>query len=225
MGKVFNIPTLTGTFNNAKDKAIALAGEMGLNGALGGRVLPPLPPFPKTAKDGVADPDDWELETIAKEKDNAEMSIFGTPMCFPLSIKLTTDGDKDWWLLPTEPMISISGGNVITRRNVAKVSGKDKALRGTIKERWAQDDYNISIDGLFTRHEEWKYPDADVRKLRGMLESRKAINVKCQLFEIFGIDRIVVEKFDIPFTKGEENQSYSISAYSDDDWDLLLPLN
>ena len=58
-----------------------------------------------------------------------------------------------------------------------------------------------------------------------MLESRKAINVKCQLFEIFGIDRIVVEKFDIPFTKGEENQSYSISAYSDDDWDLLLPLN
>lgn len=223
MGKIFNIPALTGTLMNAKDKAIALAGEMGLNDVLGGHVLPPLPPFPISKADTVSGPESWSLETIESEsQDNAEMSIFGTPMCFPLSIKLTDS--SDWWLLPTEPIITISGGTILVRRNVAKLSNKDKALRGSIKERWSQDDYSISIDGLFTRHDEWKYPQDDVRKLRGILEARKAIDVKCQLFEIFGIGRIVAEKFDFPFTKGEENQAYSIKAYSDDDWNLLLPL-
>lgn len=225
---VFDINVLAGTIAAAKDKAIQKAGEYGLNDALRGHVLPPLPPFPVTPGSPVGQPEEFELEQLAKETgDSPSFTIFGTAMCFPLSIKLKSQLESDWWLLPTEPIISLGGGNELIRRNVSKVStgSGQKRLRGSIKERWAQDDYTISIDGLFTKFDDWTYPQDDVQKLRGMLEAREAIDVKCQLLEIFGIGRMVVEKYDFPFTKGEENQAYRITAYSDDDWDLFIKLS
>ena len=40
-------------------------------------------------------------------------------------------------------MISLQGQNIIVRRHVNK-----GAVKGTIKERWSQDDYTISIEGI-----------------------------------------------------------------------------
>ena len=42
------------------------------------------------------------------------------------------------------------------------------------------------------------------------------------LLEIFGISHMVIEKWDIPFTSGNENQNYTLSGYSDDIYKLLL---
>ncbi len=164
------------------------------------------------------------MEPVDRERtDETFVSLFGTPMYFPLRLKLTGSSD-DFWLLPTEPLISVSGGNQITRRTVAKASANGDRLKGTIKERWSADDYNISIEGLLTRKESISYPKEDVARLRALLEARDTIDVICPLFETMGIARMVVEKYEFPFSKGEENQTYSISAFSDSDWDLFIPL-
>lgn len=150
--------------------------------------------------------DDAELTEIIRA------NALGIPMVMPLELK--ADGDSDWWLLPYEPIISISGKNVIVKKQISK--GK---VRGSIKERWTQDDYSISISGIFIGTS--SYPSDDVRKLRRMCESAK-LQVSCPLLEIFSISQIVVETFDFPFTSGPQNQAYSISAVSDDMYKLLL---
>lgn len=221
MGNVFNIKSLGAVIATAKDKAVAIAGDYALNNALEGRILPPLPPYPSGTKSELQQAKGFD-EVYAVDADvsgELEYSIFGTPMCFPLSMKLKND--SEWWLLPIEPIITLGGSNTLIRRNVAKISSKQTKRRGTIKERWATDDYTINIDGLLSRYDNWSYPTDDVAKMRAIVEAG-IVDVKCQLFEIFGIGRIAIEKYDFPFTKGEENQAYRITAYSDDDWNLLL---
>ena len=44
----------------------------------------------------------------------------------------------------------------------------------------------------------------------------------CPLLEIFGISQLAIESWDIPFTTGRANQNYTIQAYSDDIYKLLL---
>lgn len=224
MGNVFDIKSLGAVLATAKDKALAKAGTYALNDAFEGRVLPPLPPLPQGNKQEISKEksEDFDMVFSVAHSDTSELeySIFGTPMCFPLSIKAQTD--KEWWLLPIEPIITLSGSNTLIRRNVAKISSRENKRRGTVKERWATDDYTININGLLSRFDDWSYPTDDVAKMRAIVEARSPIDVKCQLFEIFGIGKMVIEKYDFPFTKGEENQAYSITAYSDDDWNLLI---
>lgn len=219
MANVFDIGRLSGTIAAAKDKAVALAGEYGLNDALGGRILPPLPPFPTGREIDIEQAGGFsDVENIQTDyEDQQRFSILGTPMVFPIELKRTNAKENEWWLLPLEPIISISGGNTIIRRNVAKGTG-----RGSVKERWNSNDYTINITGMLKLYDEYNYPADYVSKLRKILEARETIDVKCKLFEIFDIERIAVESFDFPFTKSEENQAYTITAYSDDNWDLLI---
>lgn len=144
-------------------------------------------------------------------------SQFGTPMVQPLEMRI--DGEPDWWLLPIEPIISLSGGNVNARRTVAK-----SKYRGPITERWSQDAYSISIDGIFRGSNQYTYPEADVKKLRNICESRKVTFVRCPLFQTFNINQIVIDKYDFPFTKGEDMQVYRLSVFSDDQFQLLIEL-
>ena len=112
-------------------------------------------------------------------------------------------------------MISVNGQNILVRRNVSK--GK---IRGSIKERWTQDDYSVRIEGILMGMD-GKYPEADVAKLRSFCEAGhvKALN---PLLEIFGISQLAIESWDIPFTSGTINQNYTIQAYSDDIYKWLL---
>ena len=166
-------------------------------------------PLTDVSIDGYSELDglgDEELSEIIRT------NALGIPMTLPMELK--SDGDSDWWLLPYEPIISINGKNVIVKKQISK--GK---VRGSIKERWTQDDYSISISGILIG--ESSYPAEDVRKLRRMCESAK-LQVSCPLLEVFSISQIVVESFDFPFTSGPQNQAYSISAVSDDMYKLLL---
>lgn len=138
-------------------------------------------------------------------------NALGVPMTFPLEIK--EDGGQ-WWLLPYEPLISITGKNTIAKRTVSK--GR---VRGTVKERWSQDDYALDIDGVLMS--QGGYPSADVARLRRMCEAGR-LQARCPLLEIFSISQIVVESWSFPFTSGPQNQAYRISASSDDIFKLLL---
>jgi len=152
--------------------------------------------------------DDTELEDLVRT------NALGIPMTMPLSLKLEEPGAREW-LLPLEPMISLTGKHIIKRRQVNKGQ-----IRGSIKERWAQDDYEITIEGVLIGTD-GQYPEADVARLKNFCEAA-AVNALSPLLEIFGISRLVIESWEMPFTAGEANQNYTIKAYSDDVYKLLL---
>jgi hypothetical protein len=151
---------------------------------------------------------DEELEDVVRS------NALGIPMTFPLRLKMEEKNAEEW-LLPYEPMISINGQNIVVKRQVSKGSA-----RGSVKERWAQDDYSITIEGILMT-QDGSYPKDDVSRLRSMCESAH-LTALSPLFEVFGISDIVVESWDIPFTAGQSNQNYSIKALSDDMYQLLL---
>ena len=164
----------------------------------------------------IPDSSGFDVETMsdAELEDVVRTNATGVPMVLPLRFQLEESGAQEW-LFPMEPMISVNGQNILVRRNVSK--GK---IRGSIKERWTQDDYSVRIEGILMGMD-GKYPEADVAKLRSFCEAGhvKALN---PLLEIFGISQLAIESWDIPFTSGTINQKYTIQAYSDDIYKLLL---
>lgn len=181
----------------------------------GGKV-PPYWLMGKTVLREVDNNDFSELRGMTDEEleDIVRTNALGIPMVMPLSLRLDVEGAEEW-LLPEEPMISITGQNLITRRHVSK--GR---LRGSIKERWTQDDYTVKVEGLLLGRD-GRYPKNDVERLRRYCEAGK-VKVLCPLLEIFGITQIAIESWDIPFTSGTTNQNYEITAYSDDIYKLLI---
>lgn len=164
----------------------------------------------------IPDSSGFDVETMsdAELEDVVRTNATGVPMVLPLRFQLEESGAQEW-LFPMEPMISVNGQNILVRRNVSK--GK---IRGSIKERWTQDDYSVRIEGILMGMD-GKYPEADVAKLRSFCEAGhvKALN---PLLEIFGISQLAIESWDIPFTSGTINQNYTIQSYSDDIYKLLL---
>ncbi len=164
----------------------------------------------------IPDSSGFDVETMsdAELEDVVRTNATGVPMVLPLRFQLEESGAEEW-LFPMEPMISLNGQNILVRRNVSK--GR---IKGSIKERWTQDDYSVRIEGILLGTD-GKYPDVDVAKLRSFCEAGhvKALN---PLLEIFGISQLAIESWDIPFTSGTINQNYTIQAYSDDIYKLLL---
>ena len=158
-------------------------------------------------------PDGYSVETLsdAQLQDIVVANAIGVPMTFPLYLKVE---GGEWWLLPYEPQITLQGTNVIVKKQVSKGS-----VRGTIKERWSQGDYQVNISGILIGTGE--YPSADVKRLRAFCEAGRVL-VKSPLLEIFSISQVVIESWNIPFTSGVANQAYSIAALSDDIYKLLL---
>ena len=132
---------------------------------------------------------------------------------FPLKFKV--DG-LDEFVFPIDPFVSVGLKNIITRRTVAKGT-----RRGTVKERWTEDDADISISGVFINPDMKTYP-AEVAKLQKYFEQHKAIDVTCPLLNDKGIYHIAIESLEFAHTPGAENQSFEIKAYSDDVFQLLL---
>lgn len=164
--------------------------------------------FPDSDEFNVEDLSDAELEEVVRT------NAIGVPMVMPLRFQLEESGDKEW-LFPVEPMISLNGQNILVRRHVSKGT-----IKGSIKERWTQDDYTVRIEGILMSRE-GKYPDEDVATLKNFCEAGH-VKALCPLLEIFGISQLAIESWDIPFTTGLTNQNYTITAYSDDIYKLLL---
>lgn len=169
--------------------------------------LPSGKSFPESSELEVEDLSDAELEEVVRT------NAIGVPMVMPLSFQLEESAEE--WLFPLEPMISLNGQNVLVRRHVSKGT-----IKGSIKERWTQDDYTVRIEGILMSRE-GKYPEEDVATLKNFCEAGH-VKALCPLLEIFGISQLAIESWDIPFTTGVTNQNYTITAYSDDIYKLLL---
>lgn len=170
--------------------------------------LPSGKTMPDSDEFNVEDMSDAELEEVVRT------NALGVPMVMPLRFQLEESGAKEW-LFPIEPMISLNGQNILVRRHVSKGT-----IKGSIKERWTQDDYTVRIEGILMSRD-GKYPDEDVATLKNFCEAGH-VKALCPLLEIFGISQLAIESWDIPFTTGVTNQNYTITAYSDDIYKLLL---
>lgn len=149
-------------------------------------------------------------------------AVLGVPHACPLKMKW--ENEFEWWQLPIEPVVTITGKNMIVKRNVLKTASADVARRGSVKELWSQDDYEINISGVFIATD-GRLPESDLRRLRKYCEGRQSVMVQSPLFTIFNIKRLAIEDFQFPFTKGIENQMFTLRATSDDFYEgqLLIP--
>jgi hypothetical protein len=160
-----------------------------------------------------------QVVKITNDSNYRQSDLLQMPCACPLAIKW--EDESTWWELPIEPLISISGKNNIVRRNVSKALYPE-SQRGSIKETWSQDDYDIGINGIFINKQTDELPEADLRKLRNYFEARKTLEVRSKLFAIFEISKIVIESCEWPKTNGMSNQMFNIKAYSDDTFSLLI---
>ena len=184
--------------------------------------LPTIPFLPLRNKPvDIADPDrDFSVNSIWEADD----PLPPEDQFFPLSIKRRGTSDP-YFTLPYEPMVNISGSNEIIKRKVAKAPN----LIGTIKEHWSQDDYKITINGTLIGKKQLgdageTFPRKDFEKLRDYMTHPSGLEIQCEPLQLLGINYIVVDDFDFPFTKGENVQAYTIQCSSDFGADFLLEI-
>jgi len=134
-----------------------------------------------------------------------------------MPIRLKREKDTEWFTLPIEPLVTIRGKNVIIRRSVAKSTHK-----GTVKERWSQDDYEVIIQGVVTGEEEDLFPEEYINTLSHFFNERGAIEVDHEILLLLGIEYLAIESISFPHTKGINNQNFEIKAYSDYPIELLI---
>lgn len=167
--------------------------------------------LPKKYADDISNP-------AAESRYNEGLSNLGDNF-FQCPLSFDIDGVE--WRLPVDPLISVNGKNVIKRRYVSK-AGKD-GRRGSVKECWSQDDYDITIAGVLIAEDNASLIEM-LNNLQKVCQKAEAVSVYCEFLNnanTFGIQKIAIESYDFPFTKGMENQSFTIKAYSDDSYELL----
>lgn len=136
------------------------------------------------------------MRTADADEIRSEMTTVGTiKSVMPLRLKRSTDGILNWFTFPLEPLVSISGKNEIIRRTPAKGKGT-----GTVKERWSQGDYEISIQGIFIAAEN-EYPKESVQQLRNLFDTASHLDVEHDILLLFGITRLAIESVSFPHTK------------------------
>ena len=108
--------------------------------------MPPLIPF----KTFVSVQEGNEVESSAELKSRLESGLVeNTNWIVPLTFQKLTfiengkETTLDDFKFPLDPIISLASKNIITRRYVNKTK-----TRGSIKERWSQDDWEITISGV-----------------------------------------------------------------------------
>lgn len=184
---------------------IALESQMAL-----GFAMPPFIPFRTSVVVKGSD----DVEGSAELNNRLQSGLVeNTNWIVPLTFKADTLED---FKFPLDPIISLSSKNIIIRRYVNK-----SKTRGSIKERWSQDDWDITISGMIIEADEDARNNI-INQLRSFCDIPKSVDVICDLLNRMDIQRIAIEGIDFPFTKGIENQAFSIKAYSDETYTLLI---
>ena len=145
--------------------------------------------------------------------ESSSKNILGQEIVVPFKME-TPDGEM--WEFPVEVVVSVKGQHKRIDRYPLRGKGQ-----GSHKERWSLDDYTVEIKGVLIDLENGVYPENDSLVLREILESGQA-KVECSILRIWGINRLVFDSWDIPFTIGVPLQEFSISAKSDALFDSLL---
>ena len=124
------------------------------------------------------------------------------------------DGER---LVINDAIVAISRGKNI-------VSTQMVGMNGTVKEYINDGDYSLNIvvgvaavrDGVIVD----EYPAEGLRELRRFLDRNEALSVHSEFLEIFDISSIVVKSYSVSQDTASNYQSVSISAVSDEEYDI-----
>ncbi|WP_044203860.1 DUF6046 domain-containing protein [Flammeovirga sp. OC4] len=168
-----------------------------------------------------------ELVSRVKSGEDRVDEIFGTPLFMPLKL--------DEVQMPLEPVLTIRSRKKIIKTNV----NRSKA-RGTIKELYAEGDYEISINGILMENPNTgqalsresnlgdisntssysligkNFPENAFTKLKAICEKQQAIKIESTITSLLNIEYIVIEDYNFPGQSGKpDRQAYTIRALSD----------
>lgn len=190
-----------------------------------GFALPPFIPFKNIALVGNRKNETVSSTNVSVHSDFKNKLVSGLAENLNWIIPLTFDDFSyidgstkkfEKFKLPIDPVISFSSKNIIKRRYVAK-----KKTRGSIKEWWSLDDWEVQITGVIIEENKTKRDDY-LDKLRMLCEASCSIPVICEVLNEMEIMNLAIESYEFPHTAGEENQAFILKCYSDDTYDLLV---
>ena len=131
--------------------------------------------------------------------------------------ELTLENSQGKRLVMNDAIVSVS-----RTKNI--VSTQMVGMDGTIKEYISAGDYDLSIavgvaaveDGVIVD----EYPTEGLRELREFLDGNESIEVYSEFLSIFEIDRIVVKNYSVSQDTASNYQSVSITAVSDEEYNI-----
>ena len=121
--------------------------------------------------------------------------------------------------------LSIPDAVVAMTRTKNIVTTQVVGMVGTVKEYISDGDFDINIAIGIQGVEDGKianvYPEEGLRELRKFLEIDKPISVQSAFFDLFEINRLVIKSYSL--TQGTESnyQELSISALSDNEYNVF----
>lgn len=191
----------------------------------------PVLPFPIKSNEVNVLPVNWNNPVFDSWKQQGFISE--EKQFFPLSFSFNETGNR--FLFPFEPLVSISGGKNITKRNVSRSevlrkNSKGQILQqqtGAVKERSIHKDFEIDITGLLVGENmigdpKNCFPKKQMVDLFEFLIHAGSIHVYHHQLSILGINKIVIEDYSFPFTKGENVQAFNIKCLSDSNFKLEI---
>ena len=132
---------------------------------------------------------------------------------------VTLVGDGVTVRLAADPLISVERANDVVRRSVAKPRHE-----GTVKESWGVGDWQVTIAGVIIAETREELQER-VQELQWICAVRESLETICPLLnDQYDITRLAITQLQLPFTPGELNQQFTITAWSDTSHELLEKL-
>jgi len=153
------------------------------------------------------------------------VSPLGTPVfddiTFPAGDYINSDGNT-----VSYQSVSIQSAGVIVSQAKNIIKTKISGRNGTVKEYNSLDDYHIRINAKMTELLNI-FPADQLSAWMEIAEVRSNVPVVSKLLnQYFGIDKVVVESFDVAPIQGSLNElDINISLLSDEDIDLNMFLD
>lgn len=166
-----------------------------------------------------------EIGAVA-ETEETVVSYLGTPVLFPVKFKAGTyqfydngeivEREVAEWQLPFSTVVEFNRAKLLTRTTVG--GGK-----GSIKETYGHDDWQIRIRGIMIHPEDDALPEEDFRRAMEFDEIADVIGVEGKWFEMAGIYQIALEQIALPAMPGFPwCRAFEWRGYSDEPVELIL---
>ncbi len=130
---------------------------------------------------------------------------------------LTFENEKGERLVMNDAVVSLSRSrNIVSTRMVG--------MDGTVKEYISEGDYDINIvvgivaveNGVIVD----KYPEDGIRQVKAFLDRKTALGVHSVFLDLFDVNSIVVKSFSVTQNTASNYQVISISAVSDEEYNI-----
>jgi hypothetical protein len=153
-----------------------------------------------------------QIEIYKRMDDDGTMnewpvSMLGTPVFS--DVILSSESDNALSIKLENALVVIEQNKKIGRTHV-------QGRNGSVKEYYANDDYNIEITGSISHENPTAYPMDDVRKLLAIVNLPESVKLSGPFFELFEIFNGVVHHYKLDQKAGVQNQQFFvIKMYSD----------